>query len=266
MVDDFSIAGRTILITGAAGYLGQAMTEAVLLAGGDVIAVGRSSDGLDGLVRTLEPALAERCHTIAADLTSPDAIAELVTKVEDRFDRLHGLVNNAYAGRVGPVDAIRAEDFADACAINLTAPFLLAQQLAAALRRGGEAVAGGASVVNVASMYGKVSPDPALYGTSGANNPAHYGATKAGLIQLTRYLACHLAPGLIRVNSISPGPFPNPAAGLPAELLEGLGRRVPIGRVGLTSDLAGPVIFLLSAAASYVNGADLAVDGGWTAW
>lgn len=214
----------------------------------------------------LEPNLEDRCHLMWADVAEPKSLADLAGEVEKRFGALHGLVNNAYSGRTGPINALTASDFGDSCALNLTGPFLLTRHLADMLKRAGEAIEGGASIVNIASMYGKVSPDPSLYGSSAANNPAHYGATKAGLLQLTRYLACSLAPGLVRVNSVSPGPFPNRAGSLPEEFLEGLCRRVPMGRVGVASELAGPIVFLLSAAASYVNGADIAVDGGWTAW
>jgi len=135
------------------------------------------------------------------------------------------------------------------------------------LKRGGVEVLGGASIVNISSMYGMVSPDPSLYADTGANNPAHYGATKAGLIQLTRYLACHIAKQGIRVNSISPGPFPKIAedpAG--SQFIKALESKVPMGRIGQPEEVAGPVTFLLSGAASYVNGANIPVDGGWTAW
>jgi NAD(P)-dependent dehydrogenase (short-subunit alcohol dehydrogenase family) len=116
-------------------------------------------------------------------------------------------------------------------------------------------------------MYGVVSPDPSIYGDSGKNNPAHYGATKAGMIQLTRYLACNLSPGRIRVNSVSPGPFPDTEVdpGIP-QFYEKLAAKVPMGRTGRPQEAAAPVVFLLSEAASYVNGANLPVDGGWTAW
>ena len=184
-----------------------------------------------------------------------------------RYGRLHGLVNNAYAGKVGAPQAISREDFLEACTYNLVAPFELAKALVPLLEQGAVRDGGTSAVVNVASMYGVVSPDPSVYGDSGKNNPAHYGATKAGMIQLTRYLACHLSPGRIRVNSVSPGPFPDKTVdpGIPG-FYEKLAARVPMGRCGEPEEAAGPVVFLLSQAASYVNGADLAIDGGWTAW
>lgn len=116
-------------------------------------------------------------------------------------------------------------------------------------------------------MYGSVSPDPSIYGTSGLNNPPYYGAAKAGLIQLTRYAACHLAADRIRVNCISPGPFPSPQALERDPGFHGrLNAKNPMRRTGEPAELAGPLLFLASDASSYVTGTNLAVDGGWTAW
>jgi NAD(P)-dependent dehydrogenase (short-subunit alcohol dehydrogenase family) len=116
-------------------------------------------------------------------------------------------------------------------------------------------------------MYGHVSPDPRLYGESGLNSAPWYGAAKGGLIQLTRYLACHLAPERIRVNAISPGPFPRTeiSAGK-SDFIQRLEQKVPMGRIGMPEEIAGPLLFLASDASSYVTGINLPVDGGWTAW
>jgi len=112
-----------------------------------------------------------------------------------------------------------------------------------------------------------VSPDPRIYGHSGANNPPYYGAAKAALIQFTRYAACHLAEHRIRVNCISPGPFPSKKyLERDPEFRERLSAKNPMGRTGEVDELQGPLLFLASDASSYVTGANVAVDGGWTAW
>src|SRR5262249_26012439 len=151
--------------------------------------------------------LRRRAYIVSADITREEDIASLYREIETRYGALHGIVNNAYAGRVGTLDAIEPADFAAACQYSLIGPFMLIKALRGLLEKGAQRTDDSSSVVNVASMYGLVSPDPAIYGDSGKNNPVHYGANKAAMIQMTRYLACHLG-GKIRVNSITPGPFP----------------------------------------------------------
>jgi NAD(P)-dependent dehydrogenase (short-subunit alcohol dehydrogenase family) len=260
----FRLDGQVILLTGAAGHLGTAMALGLAAAGAETILVGRKQEPLDALCRAIEEQHQAAAHALPADLYSDEDLARLIDRLRERFGKLHGLVNNAYSGRVGPVPSIGGDDFAAAARLNLAAPFLLAQALAPLLRAGALARNNSSSIVNIASMYGKVSPVPAVYGTTGLNNPAHYGATKAGLLQLSRYLACNLDPAHIRVNSLSPGPFPNPSNS--PEFIRTLAERVPLGRIGEPAEIVGPLVFLLSDASSYVNGADIAVDGGWTAW
>jgi NAD(P)-dependent dehydrogenase (short-subunit alcohol dehydrogenase family) len=268
MVDKsiFSLEGRVILLSGAAGRLGSAMSAAIADAGGALVMCGRRRDALEACRARLAEPGRSRTHLVVADITREADVQSLRADIEQRYGALHGLVNNAYAGRVGTLDSIDAADFEAACRYNLTSPFVLVKTLRALLEKGTTESGSSSSVVNIASMYGAVSPDPSVYGASGKNNPVHYGATKAGLVQMTRYLACHLG-GAIRVNSVSPGPFPDTAVepDIP-DFYAKLAAKVPMQRLGQPREVAGPVVFLLSAAASYVNGADLAVDGGWTAW
>ncbi len=253
----FSLKGRTILVTGAAGHLGTKMAEGIALAGASVLVNSRSPERAKAFVERLVGD-GHVAKALPFDVTDVAAVKTAI----DSLDSLDGIVNNAYAGAVGTIETSTAVDFEAAYRLNAVGPFNLVKSALHLLRASKHA-----SVVNIASMYGKVSPDPAIYGDSGKNNPPHYGPSKAGMIQLTRYLACHLAKEGIRVNSISPGTFPPPEIkeqnpSFHAELC----KKNPMNRIGRADELVGPVIFLLSDASSYVTGADLAVDGGWTAW
>src|SRR5213596_2959714 len=157
-------------------------------------------------------------------------------------------------------------DFEQPYRVNVVAAFQIVKAALPLLRAAAKLTAG-ASVVNIASMYGSVSPDPTIYGSSGANNPPSYGSAKAGLIQFTKYAACHFARERIRVNCISPGPFPaQQYLDNDPEFHGRLRSKTPLARTGDPREMQGPLLFLASDASSYVTGINLPVDGGWTAW
>lgn len=265
-MEQLSLHDRVVLLTGATGHLGRAIARTLAGAGAHVVLGGRDA----GKLAVLEEEIAAEgniASILQFDVGDGGERQQAISSLEASIGRLDGIVNNAYAGRTGAIESIGMDDFDQATQFNLSAPFHLVQLALPLLKASGKIRAGGASVVNVASMYGMVSPDPAIYGDSGANNPPHYGATKAGLIQLTRYLACHLAQHNIRVNSVSPGPFPPPEIrSTQPEFHEKLCAKVPMKRIGTAVEVAYPVGFLLGAGASYITGANLPVDGGWTAW
>lgn len=263
--DLFRMDGRVALVTGAAGRLGRSMACGLAEAGAHVVLNGRRPEALEDLAGSLRRrGLA--ASALAFDVTDAQAVDQAVRVLGQQFQRLDVLVNNAYAGPAGSVDHSRAEEFARAYDVAVIASFRLMVSVRHLLL---QAVArcGHASVINIASMYATVSPDPSVYGDSGMDNPPYYGAAKGALLQLTRYMACHWAPSGIRVNAISPGPFPQPAVLCRYPTFHrALCSRTPAGRVGMPDELKGAVLYLASDAASYVTGINLPVDGGWTAW
>jgi NAD(P)-dependent dehydrogenase (short-subunit alcohol dehydrogenase family) len=262
----FQLQGRVALLTGATGHLGRSMASALAEAGAHVVLNARNREALEAFAAELDPG--GRSSSIAwFDVTDEAACGTHIAEIAAKHGRLDVLVNNASAGRTGTIETATPLDFDLAYRISVVAAFRLLQLSLPLLKKSAKLNAGGASVINISSMYGTVSPDPSIYGNSGANNPPYYGSAKAALIQLTRYTACHLAPDRIRVNSISPGAFPA------AQYLERdtefkarLTSKVPLSRIGEPDELQGPLLFLASDASSYVTGINLAVDGGWTAW
>jgi NAD(P)-dependent dehydrogenase (short-subunit alcohol dehydrogenase family) len=257
----FRLDGAAALITGAAGHLGSAMASALAEAGASLYLNGRKPGPLEAQRDRLR-AQGHKAEILPFDVTDRATRGRAAAALT----RLDVLVNLAYTGRPGTVATATPEDFTTAFESGVTAAFELSRECLPALREAVRAK-GGAAIVNIASMYGHVSPDPGLYGESGLNSGPWYGAAKGGLIQLTRYLACHLAPERIRVNAISPGPFPRTeiSAGK-SDFIRRLEQKVPLGRIGTPEEITGPLLFLASDASSYVTGVNLPVDGGWTVW
>ncbi len=174
----------------------------------------------------------------------------------------HGVVNLTYASTAKALEALTEADFDAVNHGSLTASFLLSRELATCMAEKGRG-----SMVLFSSMYGSLSPYPDMYDAPMNKNPIEYGVTKAGIIQMVRYMAVHWGKNNVRFNSISPGPFPQPAVQQAhPHFIEQINSKSPLGRVGLSPEIAGPVAFLLSDAASYITGQNLHVDGGWNCW
>jgi NAD(P)-dependent dehydrogenase (short-subunit alcohol dehydrogenase family) len=253
------MTGKTIGITGGGKHLGGAMALGLAALGADVFIGGRTVAALE---RVAQEAVCRgysgRVRFRALDVTDTTDVERFLDFTMETNGSLHGWVNNA-AGPGGEIlGAMTASGLAAALDGCLTQVMLTAQ--AAAQRMGP-----GSAIVNIASMYGMVSPQPGLYeGCEIFHNPPAYGAAKAGVIQFTRYAATHWAERGIRVNCISPGPFPGDSVQAHAAFTRRLAQRVPLGRIGRPAELVGPVAFLLSNDSSYITGHNLVVDGGWT--
>jgi NAD(P)-dependent dehydrogenase (short-subunit alcohol dehydrogenase family) len=257
----FRLDGRTAFLSGAAGHLGTAMATALARAGAHVILNGRTESKLRALADVLG-AEDLACSVAAFDVLDRPAANRFLGGLE----RLDVLINNAISGLPSRPDATAADAFNAMLASGVTAAYDNVQAALPALEAAVGAV-GQASVINVTSIYAHVSPVFSLYGDAGFVSPPQYAAAKGGLLQLTRYLACSLAPRGIRVNSLSPGIFPwTEIERDRPDFVERVSQKSPMGRTGRAAEIGGPTVFLASDAASYMTGADLLIDGGWTAW
>lgn len=262
----FGLTGRTALVTGAGGHLGGAMVRALAGAGARIYLAGRSLAPLETLAADLNANSGTQAEVLQMDVTDAASVDAGLARISAETGRLDVLVNNAHSGKTGTLESARAEDYSNAFAVSVQSMAELVRK-ALPLMRQAVSESGQASVINISSMYGMVSPDPSIYGDSGHNSPPYYGAAKAAILQYTRYAAVHLAEEKIRVNAISPGPFPKArVAQTMPELWDTLNRKSPMKRVGQPQEIGGAAVFLASDAASYVTGVNLPVDGGWTAW
>ncbi|WP_284639263.1 SDR family oxidoreductase [Paenibacillus silviterrae] len=258
----FSLNNKSVVITGGSGYLGSALTEALLEFGADVTVADIAFPSNP----ELEAVKGEgRLRFLSCDVSSTESIREMLTLHHEKSGRLDVLINcatyGAGYGQGAEIEFMTDDIWHKGVDGAAGTAFRCTREAIPYLKQNG-----GGAIVNFASMYGIVSPDPSIYGDSGANNPPNYGAGKAAVVQLTKYCAAHLAKYGIRCNSISPGPFPNTTIGENTAFLQKLSSKTMLGRPGKPHEVVGAVVLLASEASSYMTGANLIVDGGWTAW
>lgn len=257
----FGLAGKRVIVTGGGGQLGSAMVSGLVAAGANVVAADTSIDAVEQ-TRGRRNWPADRVVAAACDVTSRADIVAALTLATERFGGVDGLVNNAGVSTFEPF-LERPEASIDwVMDVNIKGTILFMQEFV----RHCEGTQSGGAIVNVASHYGLVSPDPRIYTDSPRKNSEVYGASKAGVIQMTRYYAVHAAGFGVRVNAVSPGGVRNPDNPQGEDFQKNYSFRCPLGRMAESDEMVGAVIFLLSPAASYVNGHNLVVDGGFTAW
>jgi NAD(P)-dependent dehydrogenase (short-subunit alcohol dehydrogenase family) len=240
-----SLHGKTALVTGATSGIGRAAAEALARDGAAVIVTGRSAERGEEVVAGITADGGE-ARFIRADLSSPADVERLAGEVGD----VDILVNNAGIFPFGPTHEVDEETFDATFALNVKAPFFLTGKIAPKM-----AANGGGAIINVTTMV-------ASFGMAGM---AAYGASKAAANLLTKAWAAEYGPQGVRVNAVSPGPTRTPGSAPMGDDLDQLASTLPLGRPARSEEVAETIRFLASDAASYINGAILAVDGGRTA-
>jgi len=271
LTDLFSVEDKVIVVTGGLGQLGRQFSLALLDRGARVAVFDLPASERSIVDRFGEHAHDERLMCLAVDVTSRASLQDALAAVTAKWSRPYGLINNAAldappnapAEENGPFETYPESSWDKVMQVNVKGVMLACQVVGGAL-----AQAGRGSIINISSIYGMVSPDQRLYqyrreAGSLYFKPAAYAASKSALLNLTRYLATYWAPRNVRVNTLTfAGVFnqQNP------RFLESYCARVPLGRMAREDEYNGAVIFLISDAASYMTGANMVLDGGWTAW
>ena len=252
------LTGKVALVTGGTGYLGSALSAALAESGARVVISSRDRSRAAEAAGLL-PGKADHVG-VELDHTDADSIESGFAAAVGLAGGVDVLVNNGHDALGEDWTTVTHDQFARH-QINVAGYFTLARLVRnAAVDRGSAA-----SVVMLGSMYGQVASYPDSYAGVCNASPAAYHALKGGIIHLTRHLAIYWAADGVRVNCLSPGPFPNMAKA-PAAMVERLCARSPMKRMGEPHELKGAVVFLASDASSYMTGQNLTIDGGWTAW
>ena len=266
----FDLGGEVAVVTGASGNLGPVWIESLLGAGAAVLALDQPGSLLNDAFLSLEKQFGkDRLSLVRADVRNRRALEKACKKCLELFGVPSILVNNAGVDRP-PAQLGRDYEIQDIpfginlriFEVNTLGLFLVTQVFGSEMVK-----AGRGSIINIGSLYASVSPDPRFYDHMKKDppflKPPAYGASKAAVVNLTRYLATLWAPHGVRVNALSPGGvLGNQDKAFKKKFCD----RVPLGRMAKPQDLSGPLIFLASPASSYVTGIELIADGGFTAW
>jgi len=257
------LRGQRALITGATGCLGQVIANTLAELGADLLLLDR--DSLD--LKTMEQELSTRwgigVESFACDLELEQERIAVIESINGDNTSLNIVINNAafvgavdLQGWVAPFELQTLKTWRRAMEVNLTAAFHLSQAFIPKLKLSG------GNIINITSIYGEYAPDWRLYQGTDMGNPAAYASSKAGLCQLTRWLATTVAPE-VRVNAISPGGI---YRNQPTKFVERYEYRTPLGRMATEDDFSGVIAFLASNMSRYVTGQVFKVDGGWGIW
>lgn len=251
----FNLGGKSVLITGASGQVGSELCETFLSFGCKVIATDlNSSSNL-----AIDDKSLEYFHL---DITDKDEIYSVFKKMFEKHSGIDILINNAGVNTFNHSKDRTEADFDFVSNVNLKGTFFCIQSFGL-LSKNKEC---NASIINTASHYGIISPDFRIYTDCNRRSSEVYGATKAGIIQMTKYFAVEYADRGIRVNSVSPGGIYNPKDPQGLDFRRNYSERTPLGRMAEVHEIMGAYIYLASDASSYTTGQNIVVDGGMTVW
>ena len=265
----FDLTGRNIIVTGSSGTLGSQYADTLSQAGANVILVDINNEN-NNLDKTLRKKYKTNAKFYCTDISIEKNVLSLKKNILTDFKKIDGLINNAAYTNI---DAIKNSDniyapfekfsfqlWKKMLDVNLSGVFNCCKVFGSQMikqRKG--------TIVNIASIYGIVGNDQRIYGNSKINSPVSYAAAKGGIITLTRYLAAYWYGKNIRVNTLTPGGVIDKSY-QSKEFIKKYSEKTILGRMARSDEYNGALLFLMSDASSYMTGANLVIDGGWTAW
>lgn len=259
MVYTFSLKNKVIIVTGGYGHLGKAITESLLFHEAIVYVLGRDeAKFLQAFPdRTINRSL---LNFIRGDISTTESIINSFQSVFEKEGKIDVLINNAFYSKGQSPEEMTDEEWAYCIDGTLSSVFRTTRSIIPFFKTSGRG-----KIINVSSMYGIVAPQFEIYDDfPDFLNPPHYGAAKAGVIQLTKYYASYLGKLNIQVNAVTPGPFPSNSVQQSNGFVEELKAKTSLNVIGQPEDLAGAFVFLASDTSNFITGQNIIVDGGWT--
>ena len=273
IIDKFDLSNKVALVTGGAGMLGKRYVMTLLEANARVVVADLNVDEAQKVAMDESDKTGNEAISVGGDISKKEDVKQIVTSILDKWGRIDILVNNAaidpkFDKETTSKDKVTFEDYPlelwqQSLDVNLTGTFLCVQEVGKVMVN-----QGGGVIVNIASTYGLVGPDQRIYKKDSETEqtlfkPVSYCVTKGGILQLTRYLAAYWGDKNIRVNSLTPGGI---YTDQDDEFVKKYSSRTPLDRMADKDEMSAALLFLVSDASSYMTGANLVVDGGWTAW
>ena len=270
----FSLKNKNILVTGGAGLLGQKHVEAILLAEGNPIVLDNSQASLNRLNKSVYKVFEHNLDMYEVDITNENKIRNLANKFSKNKIVINGIINNAAVNPISNnldqiesrVENYSLKDWRVALDVELTGSFLMLKHFGFLMAQQGL----GGVILNISSDLGLISPDQRLYKDNDRLpidqkvKPISYSVSKAGIIGLTRYMATYWADQNIRCNALCPGGVYT--EDMSKEFLDRITKLIPMGRMAKVDEYQGTVIWAISEASSYLNGAVIPIDGGRSVW
>jgi len=264
--DLFSLKNRTVVLTGSAGRLGNRFAHVLSQAGADVVLLDINKSENKKLEKELRDLYKTNPTAYTVDINKPNKMQHLTKKIISKYSKIDVLINNAHSvPRKNPKLSESFEKFPDdiweiMVTETLRGLFFCSKEIGNVMSKQNKGV-----IINISSIYGMVGPDQRIYGTSKLNSPVAYSVTKGGVVNMTRYLASYWQGKNIRVNTLTLGGVNDKKLQKPS-FVKNYSKRTILGRMASKNDFDGALLFLASDASSYMTGANLVIDGGWTAW